>query len=367
MPPVDDRGTTQDEASQGGAPHDASMLMAEQPQEEDRCWICHGSGTAESPLNVHCKCHSMKAHDSCIAHWQLRNAGTVDELKCRLCHTPLPDWRGTAMNSGGRSLAKHVTLAVQVNGRTKYMKVRIGSQSPEEFSDKLKRAFGLPDSTHLDIDFTVQNPFAEDQVKLQVRPTSSRGSRPTALAARRPALTFLSLSLSVCGCLPTQGMNSYDAAIHCGAIMDADDGSGTSGMATDDLLETSDGGGESDRESSEEREYSSEVGSGDEIDLEVRAIDRYERSRQRRMERIRMEQLELRADADAAEEILEAAAPTRATRERARPAHQEAGGDGGMDALPTSTSQALLSCMQALCPKVRRKRRRVAAVPSNAM
>ena len=67
-------------------------------------------------------------------------------------------------------------------------------------------------------------------------------------------------------------MNSYDAAIHCGAIMDADDGSGTSGMATDDLLETSDGGGESDRESSEEREYSSEVGSGDEIDLEVRAI-----------------------------------------------------------------------------------------------
>ena len=72
MPPVDDRGTNQDEASQGGAPHDASMLMAE--QEEDRCWICHGSGTAESPLNVHCKCHSMKAHDSCIAHWQLRNA-----------------------------------------------------------------------------------------------------------------------------------------------------------------------------------------------------------------------------------------------------------------------------------------------------
>ena len=162
-------------------------------------------------------------------------------------------------------------------------------------------------------------------------------------------------------------MNSYDAAIHCGAIMDADDGSGTSGMATDDLLETSDGGGESDRESSEEREYSSEVGSGDEIDLEVRAIDRYERSRQRRMERIRMEQLELRADADAAEEILEAAAPTRATRERARPAHQEAGGDGGMDALPTSTSQALLSCMQALCPKLRRKRRRVTVVPSNAM
>ena len=101
------------------------------------------------------------------------------------------------MNSGGRSLAKHVTLAVQVNGRTKYMKVRIGSQSPEEFSDKLKRAFGLPDSTHLDIDFTVQNPFAEDQVKLQVRPRRSRGSRPTALAARRPALTFLSLSLSL--------------------------------------------------------------------------------------------------------------------------------------------------------------------------
>ena len=161
-------------------------------------------------------------------------------------------------------------------------------------------------------------------------------------------------------------MNSYDAAIHCGAIMDADDGSGTSDMAADDL-ETSDGGGESDRESSEEREYSSEVGSGDEIDLEVRAIDRYERSRQRRMERIRMEQLELRADADAAEEILEAAAPTRATRERARPAHQEAGGDSGMDALPTSTSQALLSCMQALCPKLRRKRRRVTAVPSNAM
>ena len=50
-------------------------------EEGDKCWICHGGPRELSPLKTHCKCHSLKAHDECIAHWQLRNAGTNDELK----------------------------------------------------------------------------------------------------------------------------------------------------------------------------------------------------------------------------------------------------------------------------------------------
>ena len=45
-----------------------------------------------------------------------------------------------------------VTLAVQVNGKVKYMKVKLGGQEKvDEFRNKVRRAFGLPDTLSLDI------------------------------------------------------------------------------------------------------------------------------------------------------------------------------------------------------------------------
>ena len=125
---------------------------------EDQCWICLQPASVEKgELKQHCKCKSLLAHDSCIAHWQLRKAGSVEELRCRLCNTQLPDWRQASLSKGKKALAKVVTLAVQVNGQTKYMKVTLGGQEKiAEFRKKITRSFGLSDTTHLDIDFTVE-------------------------------------------------------------------------------------------------------------------------------------------------------------------------------------------------------------------
>ena len=59
-----------------------------------------------SPLNQHCQCKCLLAHDECIAHWQLRNAGGVEELKCRFCGVRLPDWRETSLMEGKRKLTQ---------------------------------------------------------------------------------------------------------------------------------------------------------------------------------------------------------------------------------------------------------------------
>ena len=105
----------------------------------------------------------MVAHDAHIAHWQLRSAGKLDEVVCRLCKTPLPDWKDLPPQQGNKTLANFATLTVLVNGKVKYMKVKLGGQEKvDEFRNKLRKAFGLPDTLSLDIDFTVQNPFAAD-------------------------------------------------------------------------------------------------------------------------------------------------------------------------------------------------------------
>ncbi|QDZ26032.1 hypothetical protein HOP50_20g85830 [Chloropicon primus] len=303
--------------------------------EEDRCWICHEVGVEGRELHVHCKCHSLKAHDDCIAHWQLRNAGTDAEMKCRLCSMKLPDWKDTAYLNGTRSLAKVVTLAVQVNGVTKYMKVKLGGEEKaEEFKQKLIRAFNLPCTTHLDIDFSVSNPFtAEDVLKLN-------------------------------------GIGSYSAAIHCGALIDREE--------DEDEKDEDPGQGNSSKGNSSRRtrtrtsplplqgeeedsdtEYSSNTDTdlntdseaeSEEPNLRVSCIDRYERLRQRRRERILREQQELRQDSRITQEILSEAEDS------------DSEGQVDLEHIPTSSSQAFLSCMNLLCPKLRRKRRRVVGI-----
>ena len=105
----------------------------------------------------------MVAQDTCIAHWQLRNAFKLEEMACRRCKTPLPDWKDLPLQQGNKTLANFVTLAMWVNDKVKYMKVKLGGKEKvDEFRNKLRRAFRLPDTLSLDIGFTVQNPFAAD-------------------------------------------------------------------------------------------------------------------------------------------------------------------------------------------------------------
>ena len=73
-------------------------------------------------------------------------------MACRRCKTPLPDWKDLALQQGKKTLAKFVTLAVQANGKVKYMKVKLGGQEKvDEFRNKVRRAFELPDTLSRDI------------------------------------------------------------------------------------------------------------------------------------------------------------------------------------------------------------------------
>jgi len=100
-------------------------------------------------------------------------------------------------------------LAVQVNGVVKHMKVKPGDCSGCEFKYRLKRLFKLSDSTQLEVDFTVANPFS-------------------------PSGDSVVLS----------GLESYGAAIHCGALMDwtEEDGCSAKKMSGDESAASSAGG-----------------------------------------------------------------------------------------------------------------------------
>ena len=70
----------------------------------------------------------------------------LDEVACRRCKTPLPDSKDLPPQQEKKTLAKFVTLTVLVNGKVKCMKVKLGGQEKvDEFRNKVRRAFGLPD------------------------------------------------------------------------------------------------------------------------------------------------------------------------------------------------------------------------------
>ena len=190
----DNPGDPCPDAALAAGPENGSPLTAPPPSppspppppssgadEADHCWICH-QGASAGPLRQHCGCKSMLAHDACLGHWQFRNCGTTQETKCRICSQPLPDWRHAATERAGRTAAKEVTLCIQVDGVCKWFKLKVGGpETIPTFRKRLKRAFNLSEHVHLDIDFTVQNPFTGDEITLS-------------------------------------GISSYCAALHCGAL-----------------------------------------------------------------------------------------------------------------------------------------------------
>ena len=53
---------------------------------------------------------------------------------------------GPACPTGKKTLANFVTMAMWVNDKVKCMKVKLGGQEKvDEFRNKVRRAFGLPD------------------------------------------------------------------------------------------------------------------------------------------------------------------------------------------------------------------------------
>ena len=95
----------------------------------------------------------------------------------------------------------------------------------------------------------------------------------------------------------------------------------------------------------------------DQTDLECVCTDRYERMRIRRRERLLREREELSFDSQVSEELVD---PDLAVGSDRTQRHGNAT-DAGLESVPGTTSEALLSCLQHLC-LMRRKRRRVATM-----
>lgn len=63
--------------------------------EDDACWVCLDGHSPINPLIKPCMCPSRLVHQSCLARWQLQQAGKTEEVSCRFCSAQLPDWRDT--------------------------------------------------------------------------------------------------------------------------------------------------------------------------------------------------------------------------------------------------------------------------------
>lgn len=64
------------------------LTLAMTHDSDTDCWICMDHCDIPSP----CKCKNH-VHPSCLAEWQLRNAGKKEERRCRFCKTKMPDWK----------------------------------------------------------------------------------------------------------------------------------------------------------------------------------------------------------------------------------------------------------------------------------
>ena len=285
----------------------ATQVFDQNDQEEHHCWICLQRGEPGRELKNHCECKCLRAHDDCLAHWQLRNAGNAAEQRCRLCGNALPDWKELSLQ--GRGIAKEVTLAVQVNGRVEHMKVKLGGQEKvAEFTDKLKKAFGLSDHTSLDIDFTVQNPFHPEE----------------------------SVTLN--------GLGTYQAAVHCGALLDKKSGKAlnASPLSSSTVIQDEGNDDDDDIDSSEVEIDSSSDVQGQSM-VAVTGVDRFARLQRQRQRRWQEEQDQIQWESrNVIEDILEG---DEVQVEQRGPEQQQ-----------QASSSGLLNAF--CCPLRRRKRRR---------
>jgi len=93
------------------------------------CWICLASASPQSPLGTPCAC-PRPVHATCLARWQLQQAGRPEEHACRFCGEPYGDWRQQlgAVEGGGLGEAAHPVMAVNVRGKVHKIKVTPGPE-----------------------------------------------------------------------------------------------------------------------------------------------------------------------------------------------------------------------------------------------
>ncbi|KAI8474321.1 MAG: hypothetical protein J3K34DRAFT_366279 [Monoraphidium minutum] len=167
------------------APHtNAPPLLTHPPRpprqgQEDACWICLDPAGAHGPLERPCAC-PRSVHAMCLARWQLHSAGRDEERVCRFCHTELRDWKPVMTEVAG---AKVVTpyMRVSFNGKTYKVRVQPGPEGAAEFERQIRGLLQLPDTVEFDVIFHCRAPGTGDKLQLQ-------------------------------------GLNAFDAAVHCASL-----------------------------------------------------------------------------------------------------------------------------------------------------
>eukprot|EP00877_Chromochloris_zofingiensis_P003002 jgi/Chrzof1/12702/Cz07g04170.t1 len=145
----------------------------------DVCWICLEAATASKPLQQVCKC-PRKVHEACLARWQLHSAGKSEERLCRFCNSELQDWRPVMTQTTGSKLVTPY-MRVSFNGRTHKVQVKPGVEGAKEFEYEIRRLLQLPDDQEFDVIFHCRAPGTGDKLQLQ-------------------------------------GLNAFDAAVHCASL-----------------------------------------------------------------------------------------------------------------------------------------------------
>ncbi|GBF96175.1 hypothetical protein Rsub_08923 [Raphidocelis subcapitata] len=160
------------------------------PDSEDVCWICLDPAGAHGPLERPCSC-PRSVHAMCLARWQLHSAGRDEERTCRFCHSELRDWKPVMTEATG---ARVVTpyMRVSFNGKTYKVQVQPGPEGAVAFEKQIRSLLQLPEGLEFDVIFHCRAPGTGDKLQLQ-------------------------------------GLNAFDAAVHCASLSNKPGSSGATG------------------------------------------------------------------------------------------------------------------------------------------
>lgn len=175
--------------------------------QDDVCWICLDPAGPFGQLERPCAC-PRSVHAMCLARWQLHSAGRDEERTCRFCHTELRDWKPVMTEATG---AKVVTpyMRVSFNGKTYKVQVQPGPEGAAAFERQIRSLLQLPEGLEFDVIFHCRAPGTGDKLQLQ-------------------------------------GLNAFDAAVHCASLSNkssSTSSSSSSGSSTSPAAGASSSGG----------------------------------------------------------------------------------------------------------------------------
>ncbi|KAG2495352.1 hypothetical protein HYH03_006621 [Edaphochlamys debaryana] len=153
------------------------QTIASTSDEADCCWICLGEGGV---LVRPCMC-PRSVHGTCLARWQLQQAGREEERSCRFCNASLPDWKSQL--APAPPVPVEPVMVVSLGGKCVKMRVKPGPEGMAQFRQQVRELFNIPSEVEFECSFKCKAPSGET--------------------------------------VQLDGLASYDAATHCASLMAA--------------------------------------------------------------------------------------------------------------------------------------------------